>query len=386
MPGDTVYISYNEAEDNYDYTGSHLVELALAKKLGQARFSLVGPYDQIAYGSKMKFEYFLEEWHKVWSESEEFIIELNSTHGVRPIFKAHLEREIKLRLFSILLLPAILQNPKEVIRPYPQFYQDTVRAYAKILQELESFSENASERLLYALLGYSMYKAALEGRYGDFKVQYEIAKREYIGHQREWVCFVALKAAQKSNVGVNALILDYQTWAPPKSKFVRILMTAKELNEVAILHEAELNDSLITHNNEQASLFEIINKNKGKIILIDFWASWCMPCLIELPASQQMKEQYSDEDFAVIYLSIDTDTEKWLQASAKHLWNVSESYRFERKEMANFLKRFKVRSIPRYMLIDREGVVRYSDAPHPSNPDLQELLEALIYPAIRGKY
>ncbi|TXK27229.1 TlpA family protein disulfide reductase [Pontibacter qinzhouensis] len=323
MPGDTVYISYNEAEDNYDYTGSHPVELALAKKLGQARFSLVGPYDQVAYGSKMKFEYFLEECRKVRSESEDYINELNSTHGVRPTFKAHLEREIQLRVFSILLLPAILQNPKEVVRPYPQFYQDTVRTYTQILQEQESLSENASERLLYAMSGYAMFIAALEGRYGDFKVQYEIAKREYTGYQREWVCFTALKAAQKSNTGVNALIRDYQTWAQSESKFVRKLMMAKELNEVAFLHEAELNDPFITLNNEQTSLFEIISKNRGKVIFLDLWASWCMPCLIQFPASLQMREQYGEEDLAVIYLSVDTDHEKWLEASAKHLWNVS---------------------------------------------------------------
>ncbi|CAM3905632.1 TlpA disulfide reductase family protein [Pontibacter korlensis] len=385
MPGDTIYISYNEAQDSYDYTGNHSTELAFSKRLSQSSFRLVGPYDQIAYGSKTDFNYFLDEWRKLWIESEKFIIELKAAQGVREEFKNYLEQEIRLKVFSVLLIPAVLQNPKKPVRPYPQFYQDTVSAHARILYDSKRLPESSSERLVAALRGYAMFLAAREGRYGDFAVQYEIAKREYEGLQREWVCYSALKDLMKRGNGSANLVKDYQSWASEDSKYKNKLLGIKQLNEVSIYKEAAINDIFITPEKKQLRLSDIITENKGKVIYVDLWASWCIPCLREFPASLEIMKRYSPQDLAMVYLSVDKDTDKWLEASYRHLGNNVNSYLLKNEDGSGLVKKYNIKSVPRYMIIDREGVIRYADAPPPSDAILSEILDRLLYPTIGSK-
>ncbi|THU38391.1 AhpC/TSA family protein [Niastella caeni] len=56
---------------------------------------------------------------------------------------------------------------------------------------------------------------------------------------------------------------------------------------------------------------------KGKYVLLDFWASWCLPCREETPFLQQALQHYGNKNFTIISVSIDNDTSKWLQAVRK---------------------------------------------------------------------
>lgn len=344
----------------------------------------MGPYDQVAFGSKTDFNYFLDEWRMLRNESEKSIKELKVAQGVRDEFKDYLEQEIRLRVFSVLLIPAILQNPRKLIRPYPQFYQDTVSVHARVLENSKRLPENASERLVGALRGYAMFLAAREGRYGDFAVQYEIAKREYEDLQREWVCYSALKDLMKRGSSANQ-VKDFQSWASADSKYKNKLLGLKQLNEVSIYKEAAINDVFIDSDNKQLHLSDIITEHKGKVIYVDLWASWCMPCLMEFPASLEIMKHYSPQDLAIVYLSVDKDTDKWLEATNKHLGYDVNSYRLQNEDESGLVKKFNIKSVPRYMIVDREGVIRYSDAPPPSDAILSEILKRLLYRTVGGK-
>ena len=55
----------------------------------------------------------------------------------------------------------------------------------------------------------------------------------------------------------------------------------------------------------QKSLADIIKSHEGKVIYIDFWASWCIPCRSEMPHSVTLYEKLKDKEIVFIYLSID---------------------------------------------------------------------------------
>ena len=53
---------------------------------------------------------------------------------------------------------------------------------------------------------------------------------------------------------------------------------------------------------------------KGKVVLLDFWASWCAPCRVENPDLAETLKKYSKEDFAIVGVSLDNNEASWKQA------------------------------------------------------------------------
>ncbi|MFC1225086.1 redoxin domain-containing protein [Pedobacter sp. BG31] len=113
---------------------------------------------------------------------------------------------------------------------------------------------------------------------------------------------------------------------------------------------------------------------KGKIIFIDLWATWCGPCLAEMPAFEKLKAQYSDNDRIVfISLSIDELEESWRknlkQRNASGLqWHISRSE----------LMDYQIINIPRTIIIDENFKIANFQAPVPSSKENIVLLQKLL--------
>jgi thiol-disulfide isomerase/thioredoxin len=110
---------------------------------------------------------------------------------------------------------------------------------------------------------------------------------------------------------------------------------------------------------------------KGKYIYIDVWATWCTPCIAEIPALKELSKTYKDHDIVFISISID-------KKRAHNTWKRM----IEEKEMngvqlfadddwnSSFAREYGIESIPRFILIDKEGKILLPNAPPPSNPEL----------------
>jgi thiol-disulfide isomerase/thioredoxin len=96
---------------------------------------------------------------------------------------------------------------------------------------------------------------------------------------------------------------------------------------------------------------------KGKVVLLDFWASWCGPCRQENPNVVKLYEKYQKDGFTVLSVSLDKSREPWLAAIEKDklVWpyHVSD-LKFWQNQAA---KLYKVSGIPFTVLIDREGKI-----------------------------
>jgi thiol-disulfide isomerase/thioredoxin len=122
---------------------------------------------------------------------------------------------------------------------------------------------------------------------------------------------------------------------------------------------------------------------KGKYVYIDVWATWCKPCIGEIPALKSLEKKYHTKNIAFVSISIDSENTagSWENAFAK--WNKmvkSKSLtgtQLYAGEDVEFIKEYVVTGIPRFILIDPKGNIVNSNAPRPSNPDLEDLFKEL---------
>jgi thiol-disulfide isomerase/thioredoxin len=94
---------------------------------------------------------------------------------------------------------------------------------------------------------------------------------------------------------------------------------------------------------------------KGKIVLIDFWASWCVPCRKESSVIKDLYKQHKLKGFEVIGISLDTDKEKWKAAIAQD--GLSWIQLSDLKADNEVAKKFQISAIPFNILIDKNGEI-----------------------------
>ena len=121
-----------------------------------------------------------------------------------------------------------------------------------------------------------------------------------------------------------------------------------------------------------------LNDFKGKYVYIDFWATWCKPCVKEFPDLRRIQDQYKDKNIVFISISIDKleDKDKWKTFVAdEKLGGVQLHADKETKDRLS--KALNIKSIPRFVLIDPEGKILDANAARPSHPKLVVALKEL---------
>ncbi len=130
---------------------------------------------------------------------------------------------------------------------------------------------------------------------------------------------------------------------------------------------------------EKHTLKKVLNKHNGKVVYIDFWASWCAPCRAEMPSSKKIQKDYKDKNIVFIYISTDKDFQEWEKASKEEglLFN-ENNFLCINYPKANFYKELQLKTIPRYLLYNKKGELIHTNAPRPSSKELRKLIDKLL--------
>lgn len=119
----------------------------------------------------------------------------------------------------------------------------------------------------------------------------------------------------------------------------------------------------------------------GKIVYIDAWASWCAPCIAELPYSKEVYNRYKgNPDIVFLYISIDDNKENWEKMlRERKLYDEIQGIAFPNGFNSDFARKYSIQGIPNYILIDKSGNLITHRAPKPSQPEkLYPLLDKLL--------
>jgi thiol-disulfide isomerase/thioredoxin len=112
---------------------------------------------------------------------------------------------------------------------------------------------------------------------------------------------------------------------------------------------------------------------KGNLIYVDVWATWCGPCVAEIPSLQKLEEEYQDKNITFLSVSVDTDKEAWLKMIAEKEMGGTQLWADGWSEIT---KSYAIFGIPRFMLFSTDGNVISTDAARPSSDEIRPLLDA----------
>ena len=184
----------------------------------------------------------------------------------------------------------------------------------------------------------------------------------------------------QDNIYNNMTFIDHETLKKVVEKFKA---TSKNEKYITKIDEKYSKWSKLTKGNPAPGFKYVdiagnsiaLSDFNGKYVYIDTWATWCGPCLRELPHLEKLQEEFKDKNITFMSVSIDDSKEDWEEMVEEKEMKGVQLYA-EGAWKSSIVEDYMIRGIPRFILVDTEGNIISAQASRPSG-NLKEELEAL---------
>ena len=210
----------------------------------------------------------------------------------------------------------------------------------------------------------------------NFIKRFDFIAQNFEGEIKDFLLANTLNWARTNNVDISKNYLDKFNSQCTNKGYKEIIN--QKLNENKAHYPKGSNNLLSGDGKTVQDLSTIIAKYKGKIILLDFWASWCNPCRQEMPYTSKLKKEYAGKNIVFVAISTDSDISAWKKADREESLENNNSFLLLNSGRATFIKHYHINSIPRYLLLGKDGKIISDDAPRPSDPQLKILIKKYL--------
>ena len=148
-------------------------------------------------------------------------------------------------------------------------------------------------------------------------------------------------------------------------------------NNIIRLSKGQPSPKFVNYENHKGGTTSL-DDLKGKYVYVDVWATWCGPCIRQIPFLKEIENKYHDKNIVFVSMSVDAenDHDKWKQmVEEKELGGIQLFA--DNSSKSQFYTEYGIVGIPRFILIDPEGNIVDSGAPPPSSSNLVKLFDEL---------
>ena len=205
---------------------------------------------------------------------------------------------------------------------------------------------------------------------------FKTARKYFKGKSLDAALFTFIKQTMNQNASSTQNHLA-EFYSRCKDKDFIEYVKSEESKYILALDKSII-DGVITLDKEKSSWSQILDKFKGKVIYVDFWASWCMPCINEIPYLEKLKSLYYNKDVIFVSISIDLQYSNWKGRVDQLKIDNPYSFLLVNTNNSPLLKSLDVTTIPHFVLYDKTGKVAVKDAPKPSEKKIISLIDLYL--------
>jgi len=187
-----------------------------------------------------------------------------------------------------------------------------------------------------------------------------------------------LYAAARSGISYTESVQDYyDVFMASSTDDVHKEDITEKYKKLIKLSKGQPSPKFVNYENYNGSKTSL-DDLKGKYVYIDVWATWCGPCIREIPSLKEVEKNYHEKNIAFVSLSIDAknDHDKWIEMIKEKELSGIQIFA-DNNGRSQFITDYGIQGIPRFLLIDPEGNIVNSNAPRPSSSELIELFNEL---------
>ena len=125
-------------------------------------------------------------------------------------------------------------------------------------------------------------------------------------------------------------------------------------------------------------IFKLSEETKGKVVVLNFWATWCPPCMALVPHERELVEKMKDKPFALIGINGDPELNEDVRAIITEKKITWRSFKNEQKDQPSFASSWGIEGWPTLYVIDHKGVIQHIQAGGRDLDKLDKLIEDLV--------